>query len=844
MIGRLFRQNSSSSLNLDTSQQLPIQQQLQQSGQNSYEDGYTREILYGVNDKSILKPFELNNKFFRIVVSQDGGNLRTKQVLFDSSMNETKSNKINNNTKSNLSRNILTSKIHHNINELHDYMFGCGLPTIEHQSVTKIHILPIVNNQTYGSYKSILITRLFSLTDSQDSNDQPISDWVLKPTLPINETKINTNSKNISSRFGIGLVIPLPDDESDIISNNWNVICHYLIVLQKIVGKKLINILSENVQEGTNQNNYIINRRIQFPSYTLSGDNDLFNQLIKLIKLTNYNSNIPKLINSNSLIKTSSQIPKFHPILINWVVEVLNWLEFKELNQSSKFLSSLFALIIPLRFQLSENPIHYDYDSTSNSKDIVRIVIMTGNPMVAKKLAFIINGLIPDSKVFNLLSDDNLSLDMNELDIDTDIDDDDDNLSTHSRLDAEIDLALDDENNDAISEDYNYKPPVINSKPIPIKGRSSFSSLDNSFSNPSFKGWDIGKSTTSTSINSTSKNLPITKSSLSKSSSMAYLSSSLNSSLSSSTSNYSLTKLGGSFIDKWKNSFNSSMNTNYDNIDYLPPNKSNNVNRKLSVQTLRTPSPAIEIEEFNLPKTQSMVDLNNNLKKSIKIDDDLISRTKNSVYKDGTFISNDNKIKNKISTIMNQEYFNIEDDELSIDIEPINQLPNELCNYENLLPNVAFTDEFRSEFILQSCPINPRLEQQVINSMKNDLLFYQNNCKINNISSRTIFISLRAREIKLIEMKSGETISPTNIDSPSPIQSYFSDFKRNGSYKTSIKKVYTPTKNHGDRELINIIDKNLNQMNDLFYQNLKETNNEYNNEFYEKLSRLVFKLIN
>lgn len=833
MIGRLFRQNSSSSLNLDGSQQLPIQQQLQQSGQNSYEDGYTREILYGVNDKSILKPFELNNKFFRIVVSQDGGNLRSKQLLFDSSVNDNKCNKINSN-KSNLSRNILTSKIHHNINELHDYMFGCGLPTIEHQSVTKIHILPIVNNQTYGSYKSVLITRLFLLTDGQDSNEEP-SDWILKPTLPLNESKINTNSKNISSRFGIGLVIPLPENESDVISNNWNVICHYMIILQKIVGKKLISILTENFQEGTNS--YIINKRIQFPSYILSNDNDLFNNLVKLIKLINYNSNIPKLINSNSLIKASPQIPKFHPILINWVVEVLNWLEFKELNQSSKFLSSLFALIIPLRFQLSENPIHYDYNLNHNSKDIVRIVIMTGNPMVAKKLAFIINGLIPDSKVFNLLSDDDLLLDMNDLDIDTDVDEDD-LLADSPGIDSTLDVT-----NDVISEDYSYKPPVINSKPIPIKGRSSFSSLDNSFSNPSFKGWDIGKSTTSTSINSNSKNLPINKSSLSKSSSMAYLSSSLNSSLSSSASNYSLTKIGGSFIEKWKNSFNSSMNTNYDNIDYHPP-KSNNVNRKLSIQTLRTPSPALEIEEFNLPKTQSMIDLNNgNLRKLIKIDDDLISRTKNIVYKDETFLTNDNKIKNKISTIMNQEYFNIKQEDSSIDIEPINQLSNELCNYENLLPNVAFTDEFRSEFILQSCPINPRLEQQVVNSMKNDLLFYQNNCKINNISLKTIFISLRAREIKLIEMKSGETISP-NIDSPSPIQSYFNDFKRNGSYKTSIKKVYTPTKNNGDIELINLIDKNLNQINDLFYENFKETNNEYNNEFYEKLSQLVFKLIN
>lgn len=51
---------------------------------NTFEDSYSREILYGTSDTLQLKPYQLNNKFFRIIISQDGGNLRSKQVLYDS----------------------------------------------------------------------------------------------------------------------------------------------------------------------------------------------------------------------------------------------------------------------------------------------------------------------------------------------------------------------------------------------------------------------------------------------------------------------------------------------------------------------------------------------------------------------------------------------------------------------------------------------------------------------------------------------------------------------------------------------------------------------------------------
>lgn len=918
MLGRLFKQQSSPSLK-DPSQTTTTT--------NSYEDSYTREILYGISDKTILSAYDLNNKFFRVLVSQDGGSLRSKQVLFDSA-NEDKPVLQNSRSSGNMNRNILTSKVHHNTNELHDYMFGCGLPTNEHHAITKIHLLPILNNQTYGSYKSVLITRLFLLTDFNLDPEQ-LSDesWNPRPTLPISNSKIclgSSNTKNnVTSRFAIGLIIPLDDDAlMDIISNSWQEISHYLIILQKTVSKKMIHML--NNPEGSNA---IVNKRIQFPSLALANDLDLHGFLLKLIKLINYNSNIPKLINSNSLIRLSLKHnsrninSKFNPMMLNWVLEVLNWLEFKELNESSKFLSSLLALIIPYRYSLISKPFDHDYDH--NTKDITRVVVMTGNPMVAKKLIFILNGLIPDNDVYELLDTDdygkpssptasatlptactNSTIASSDLPLQNrHFSGIESKLTSPASIPKYIDTDVDTDIDDIEEEEPlsgRSLPIMANTRPIPIKMKSkpsqSFSSSENSF--VSSKGWEIpNKSTPVTSMasasSSISKNIPINKpphrSSLAKSSSMAYLSSSLNSSLSSSASNYSLSKLGGSFMEKWRNQFNS--NINYDNIDYHPNNYNfqppsyGGINRRMSFQGMKSPSPGLEVESFNLSsnssanatpspvltgapvksvsKIQSMFDLYNNTStepsnfKSKQMGD-VINRSKASIYQDNEISKNEAKIHQKIDDIMDLECIFEFSDGNTLLVEE-EEHSEHLTNYEYLPPNVAFTDEFRPEFILQSCPVNPRLEQQVIGAMKNDLLFQQNNCKIENITNRTIFISLRAREVKLIEMKVGDIHSnkTSNTTTPQPlsglpINSYFNQFQQNpnpvpandgfsfrrnaNSYKTTVKKIYTPGKNNGDIELIGMIERQLNDIKELFL-------NSKDKDFNSKLSSLVESLL-
>lgn len=1283
MLGRLFRQNSQSSISNQQPnsniKQPPFQNPHPKiphhssgSNVNSYEDSYTRSNLYGTPDSSSLKPYHPNQKFFRIIIAQDGGSLRSKQVLYDSSSsmdhnqnpssswqlnsNPNQSSPSSKNPKSNLSaKNILTSKIYHNASELNDYMFGCGLPTNESASSTKMHILPTLNNSIYGSYLSVLITKLFLIPSATSetntsnpttNNEDDDSTWLPHPSIPIKETTMknlslnlpsrrnsstslisstssspsqNSNSLNyISSRFSIGIIIPIEsidDDIADIIYNNWDEITHFLIVLQKIVSKKLISALNNSISlppllpsptslnsTTPNSSPFIIKKRIQFPSYILQNDHELNGQLFKLIKLLHYNSNIPKLINSNSLIKHSILNPttsNFSPILINWILEIINWLEFKDgksnnSNQSSNinfnynsqfhqdnasfsnhdhiqpsahptnnlnnshnigntFLASLLALLIPLRQKLCNKPVGASLNN-KQEKEITRVVIMTGNPMVAKKLIFIINALIPNDKFL---------VDLNETIVDLDIDDDN-SLGHHENETNETSISNDDNDDDNknTNEKNNFNdnidnvtttPKIKNSefqqsnppspklkvspsspskfsssngkqvlpitpynshstsptKPIPIKNSGLSSSpvatreLSSSMSSNSSslnrsasysKGWEIptksGPSTSTTGkalpsrVETSSKNIPIAQESLlserrssqSKSFSMAYLSSSLNSSLSSSASNYSLSKLGGSFMEKWRNTLNSSAGNNtgtigtpggfgssyqtpnensggsynasngyfninhhangvninnnynnshnlYDSSEYVPHYQSGSLTKRSSVQSLRTPSPVVEFSidessnsqlnigsltpvsqlssQAKLSRTQSMFDLYhmNNHNHNHCVQDKRfnviqegspshhpmlyhghhqpqkeivgLKRTKSSVITpilQARTLKNINeinksRIETKCSKIMKANIsYSIENQSdriLNVDsidftnhsrdspdisvndtddsfhdentvtssmlnksisvnsIKPVSERPLQLYKRNSLFPNVAFVDEFRPEFTVQSCPVNPKLESQVMTAMKNDLLFYQNNCEYEKVTSRTVFISLRAREIKLIEMNVGgeilqnlknkssssqnnvstlnknpeETLSPSTRGNggasvnQSPLSAYFknssnlpeninSPMKYNensqqtsmtnsvsnsgstsSSYKTTIKKIFTPNKSSGDKNLINTVETTLTEINklfnpesqskDYFQHNKQHSNDDHDdgNDFNEKLAILISNLL-
>ncbi|CUM66832.1 uncharacterized protein PRCAT00004516001 [Priceomyces carsonii] len=883
---------------------------------NSYEDPYTREILYGTLNQNLIKPCHLNLRQFRILVCQDGGNLRTKQILFDSACE-------NNmipiwGTRTGVAK--TQPKVFHSVSELNDYTFGCGLPSNESICTTKAHILPALNNDLVnGAQHSILISRLFLIIDEDNYVNNSDEGWKPKSALSIKAKNYLFSKDRVSSRFSIGLVVPLEslNDLHDVIFNNWEEISHFLIVLQNIIIKKLVAHLTENAS-------FIVNKRIQLTSGILQNDHELGNQVFRLVKLIHYNSNLPKLINSNYLIRSSTRSSKYSAMMLNWVLEILNWLEFKDgkptfnhphlsqntslsVEHNSTFLSNIIALIIPLRRQLMLKPVSDSSDS--KKKEVVRIVLMTGNPVVAKKLIFILNGFIPERESV-------ASLDIpdyrSERNIASDAYDDIDQLNRSYGLDA---------SKGDLHSIYSGDS-VLEARPIPIRSPNLSRSVESSDNSPTksfliVKGWEIpNKSVTSTSgitnsnIETTSQNIPIKQkttpgSSLSKSSSMAYLSSSLNSSLSSSQS--SLSKWGGSFLDKWKNpttpTTQSSMNVFEHNIDHFNSPIFGSLSKRSSVQSLRSPSPAIEYEDYGWPqtslnsnsfqhklsRTQSMYDLyNKNLFEENKPID--LNRTRTSIF---TPLTESNVVKNidthnrdaiykKCSFIMKSRIRLTSSREGVLEVEPIifekqedldndgititssfsGGAPQELPVFKRkpLAPSVAFSDEFRPEFLLQSCPINPKLENQVMNAMKNDLLFNLSSKKYDKISSKTIFISLRAREVKVIEMATegdhkeqhpshevSSLPSSYNLADSTPTEINFQRRPSAGqggagnSYKTTIRKVFSPHRSLGDKKLVNIIENTFHEINSLLINNKADSKTA--SDFNRLLSKCVADLL-
>ncbi|SGZ56707.1 CIC11C00000002672 [Sungouiella intermedia] len=1060
MLGRLFKQSTLPNLGAPSqNQSMHSSHNNPSTNGNTHDDSYTREILYASQCLSV-KPLLFNPRRFRLLVCQDGGNLRSKQVLYDSAADLLTSSpvltpgvspatsapvpcgtsdsqlsskvaslsllrnssvvKLNAPTQMG-SKNILLSKQLYNVNEINDYMFGRGLPTNESCTATKIHMLPQVN-LVYGPYLAILVTRLFLIVDPSSSyaetNVSSIYDrsWHPAPAVPTKEAFFSysgnfcktpgtpaegsmASRSSYHSRFAIGIVIPLESADQtaeDVLGSNLDAIAHHLVILQKVVLKKLILCLKYSTVNGVCP--YINNRRIQFPQNILRSDAELLTQLNKLVKLFYFNTNVPRLINTNSLIRYSIENTdsKLKPYLLNWALEVVNWLEFKDgrnvsafhpngynanyINHytrqtdvsglSSTFLASLLALLVPLRHLLGSNPMSVDPRPMATSKEITRVVVMTGNSAVAKKLIFILNGIIPDHSL----------------------------LSQLNMLESEtLDLFFDDEDNDSVLESADHVEPLLPAqhisivspssitlgisaspnetstliKPIPIRQRTSppsNSPSDDSCSVSvnSTRGWEVPvKSSTSLSVSSAKKSsfttettigarqIPIQgRNSLSNSSSMAYLSSSLNSSLSSSASNYSLSKLGGSFMEKWKSSFTGNQH-NYPSHNQFFEENLSDLSKRPSILSLRTPSPGLDPEDpmweptaqslsglsparQKISRTQSMLDLYNHTsqtkrpvasempsvnlrrtmssvyvplqsdkgqdirlsnKERIKLKCGMIMRTRVSLGKkmDQTLVVNPVHMDRtsssstffEQSTITSEETRSSGINDSSIgDVSNAHWLPvNKKCV---LPPNVAFVDEFRPEYMVQSCPLNPKLEAQVMNAMKNDLLFFQNNCGYELVTSRTVFISLRAREIKTIEMKVGgqdKLQTSTHIAAPmppfshsqvtppmssnSPVSSYFYgaevnnvpherrgstsnnnnsniNSNNNNNYSTVIRKIFTSKHIGGDKSEIRKMGSHLEKLtevvtkinNDGAATTAQEKEN-YNQELYRTILQLI-----
>lgn len=1045
MLGRLFKQSNTP--NLGPSQP---QTHLLNPPQNTiaHDDLYTREILYASQLLS-AKQHLFNPRKFRLLVCQDGGNLRSKQVLFDSAANSGPNSPLpkpempkmahlslsRNNSAGRLDLDAATklspSKQSYNINNINDYMFGRGLPTNESCTATKIHYLQQAS--VFGNFSAVLVTKLFSVVDvnssyadKQPGQYDPL--WHPAAAFPTKDSFYEYLVGNCRQpgelvrslfhlRFLIGIIVPLDHDQTaeDVLLSQWDVISHYFVILQRLLAKKLILALKYSTVNGICP--HINNRRIQFPPQILRGDAELMSQLNKFVRLMFFNANVPRLVSSHLLMQHSLAHPeaKFKPLLLNWALEVVNWLEFKDgrnfLNSagatvgshlshthsltlafsrcdlllSDTFLASLLAILAPYRNLLSASPMSL-HSGLKSRKEITRVVIMTGNSAVAKKLIFIINGIIPDAE---------LSLKLEESDKHEQEASEERSEKVESELEntpqtqlsatpkpqssgvpqtpatsvsnlakkistisassstprSALSMSL------AAPQNIPKAPTLISpesagssispqtmAKPIPIKQNSASSISDESLlvSARSTRGWEIPvkastcisvpmKKTSFTTETVQAQQIPIHgRNSLSNSLLMAYLSSSLNSSLLSSASNYSLSKLGGSFMEKWKNSLVSSHHSYAHQGFDTPEFTLDLLNKRPLILSLRTPSPAYEYDEplwespsqsytslsparQKISRTQSMLDLYNHTltqKPANEMPAINLKRTMSSVYiplqserEQDILVENDAQIKRKCALIMRTQvsYHIIE---LALYVSPIEfnsdgnsvvydqstltseksqtlkltedvSLPNSLFLHRKctLPPNVAFVDEFRPEYGVQSCPVNPKLEMHVMNAMKNDLLFFQNNCGYEKVTSRTVFISLRAREIKLIEMKLGTekhhtsftgisgpplpfTSSVTSSAGTSPpglsfmhIDTSPHDRRSNSgntNYSTSIKKLFSPKNNSGDKAAIKSLGQQLERLSGIVAKinnDGAETTNEdkeyFNVELFATVSRLI-----
>lgn len=1024
MLGRLFRQSSSGQVNRnhtvneDGDPDGATNTRVGNSSTSSYDDSYTREFLYGTADLKDLGPNHLNKTFFRVIVSQDGGNLRSKQVLYDSASQDFEAggnekvtmSKIASRRNQTHNAGILTSKIHHNANELNDYMFGCGLPTNDYRNSTKVHLLPLLNNLIYGSNRSVLVTRLFLLTESEDELllllDLKDEMWRPRSALPVSDIfepadfcvsprksksleNILFKAENVNGRFAIGLIIPLEsyDHLTETLFNNWEEISRYLVLLRALITKKVKTALSSNVSNFTHLSSlsvydgeltdkncpYIVNRRIQFPNYAFQNEQDLHHQLRKLIKLIYYDSNLPRLINSNSIIRYNLENDgkNFFSLVRSWVSEISNWMEFRDgqwkkenilrqckprvhkgcdfsnpteslvdsvagnlpspYNNGNAFLATLIAYLKYIKL-LSEVKKQITFENDGGCLHNTRVVVSSNNPVVAKKLVFIINGFIEDKKFMELLDDKETLL---ASILETPYDEGNDTAlyqgscqeleeqgkyrdKLQNDLGQPLNLSSSDLNEQFLAENNEAKRE-LRSSPIPIKKQSSTSlvSLDDSWSHPFLnKNWEkphkaVASTTTVPSksrVETVTNVIPIASSdkdryrSLSKSSSMAYLSSSLNSSYSSSASNYSLSKLGSSFIDKWRSSHGNQPNT----FSYPKPHapgiedaslllSGNSIPKKNSLQPFRTPSPMVERDEYfmrngpsstapgpfynvntgaffgsfrggpSLEQTGFQGDKHHSSREITKKGKDF-RRNKTSVYLPNDLASkkvnmlsyNRSIIREKCRQIfhsnlsMNPQEGNTlhieggsfksggvstkcETDENSNLLEEFNSSHLVPSKLKVLPPSVAYSEEFRPEFMLQSCPVYPRLEGQIIKAMREDLMLHRSDYRLQRPSSKTVLVDLRTRQIKVFDMAhipftdSGASEHKDSVHSfqkgdgaclhlPSGVYSNGTDPSTCGKdYKVSVNCIYSPTQDLLNKESIESVESNLAKLSQLFH---------------------------
>ncbi|CEP23993.1 hypothetical protein BN1211_4698 [Cyberlindnera jadinii] len=497
---------------------------------------------------------------------------------------------------------------------------------------------------------------------------------------------------------------------------------------------------------------------------------------IALIKPRNYldiailfKQAIISLQNLVSIPRILLGITQFDSIFQDWCFEVNNWIEIKDGARlgciGTKFLQSLLAVVNGIK----------DDISLANSNNVVRVVIMAINPIVVQKLIFIISGILPYNPELKISS--------SASNIDTTLEDATQGIQRHNP-----------------KRDEPVSPQYI----ATTRGSPSTPSIIS-------KGWEIPSITPSRSTATTTTMTPISRPSMiqpmASSSSVAQLSSSLQShnSFSSSLSR------GFHMLQNWKNSMDSTSSSMTNSIHgyHTPSPKMEYDEYPWSTTTATTTTPCQQPLPNSLPRTMSSFDLTQNMGKLKRVMPKLphIGRNVVNVMSVGDSCSpltkseRLNEYRNELLQLMDNSTSCIT---TSLEYDPIKSVSVVNVQYDDLTseyeherrrtvalePLCGYISEFTPCFKLQACPPSQDLETKIINTMRNDLL--EANCE----ETRTIFVSLRAREIR-------EFVINKSIDNL-------------GTYKPTIRRLYTNGKpsSYVDRAAFDKVSKVLDSVGD------------------------------
>ncbi|QLG73447.1 hypothetical protein HG535_0E05310 [Zygotorulaspora mrakii] len=431
-------------------------------------------------------------------------------------------------------------------------------------------------------------------------------------------------------------------------------------------------------------------------------------------------------------LKSTSQIPRlflypetFQSFVGTWFKDIFSWIGIKD-GPRLNFLPALLAKII------------CDFQNPTKAQYTTRIVIMSGNMVVANKLIFILSGLL------------------------------------EPRYRGDVELKSEQEKISHSQESFQ--------KPDNSKKASSFletSNTDLTKSSSTRRPWEIPYNNSSSSVVSVSSNESlahvIQPSSLkSSSNSLQYLSSSLSSQQGSSYGSWfkkrpNVTQLlhgspSAKSSDQWeknstgsvrKNSSNSSLHQMFSkNMGYGTPQQSPSINEYDEYPWFGTPTTC----KTESTAHHSTVSYNGNILGEVNIERDP-QRLNQTDLLDDAF----NQICRPDSKSQGSEYEIVPGDsrhaafmQIDVDYDTVNQsIPSELLpRYTTYLTN------FNRWFNLQAFPVSSESESRVISNMRKDIQTNDHNVD-SNASSKTLLVSLRSREIKEITIMRNDLHSIT-----------------------------------------------------------------------------------